>query len=230
MAEEQIARYIKIAQDICGRILVGEYQEGMMLKGRSVLASFYNVSPETIRKAVNLLAKEKIVEIKRGVGIFVDSALHAQQFADKWKDKTLVQNKYANLLNLLEEKRQLDEEIDIAIKDMRDSFTYQTKEAVQLQEIMIPLDSWLDSKKIGDVYFYNYTEATIVAVVTKEEGRADTSPGPDFSVRYGSAPARWRLPPPSAVPRPCTASDKPGHRALRIHGRRGPSPAPSIPP
>ena len=132
MAEEQIARYIKIAQDICGRILVGEYQEGMMLKGRSVLASFYNVSPETIRKAVNLLAKEKIVEIKRGVGIFVDSALHAQQFADKWKDKTLVQKKYANLLNLLEEKKQLDEEIDVAIKHMRDSFTYQTKEAVQL--------------------------------------------------------------------------------------------------
>ena len=185
MAEEQIARYIKIAQDICGRILVGEYQEGMMLKGRSVLASFYNVSPETIRKAVNLLAKEKIVEIKRGVGIFVDSALHAQQFADKWKDKTLVQNKYANLLNLLEEKRQLDEEIDVAIKDMRDSFTYQTKEAVQLQEIMIPLDSWLDSKKIGDVYFYNYTEATIVAVVTKEEGRADTSPDPDYVLHGG---------------------------------------------
>ena len=185
MAEEQIARYIKIAQDICGRILVGEYQEGMMLKGRSVLASFYNVSPETIRKAVNLFAKEKIVEIKRGVGIFVDSALHAQQFADKWKDKTLVQNKYANLLNLLEEKRQLDEEIDVAIKDMRDSFTYQTKEAVQLQEIMIPLDSWLDSKKIGDVYFYNYTEATIVAVVTKEEGRADTSPGPDYVLHGG---------------------------------------------
>ena len=185
MAEEQIARYIKIAQDICGRILVGEYQEGMMLKGRSVLASFYNVSPETIRKAVNLLAKEKIVEIKRGVGIFVDSALHAQQFDDKWKDKTLVQNKYANLLNLLEEKRQLDEEIDVAIKDMRDSFTYQTKEAVQLQEIMIPLDSWLDSKKIGDVYFYNYTEATIVAVVTKEEGRADTSPGPDYVLHAG---------------------------------------------
>ena len=185
MAEEQIARYIKIAQDICGRILVGEYQEGKMLKGRSVLASFYNVSPETIRKAVNLLAKEKIVEIKRGVGIFVDSALHAQQFADKWKDKTLVQNKYANLLNLLEEKKQLDEEIDVAIKDMRDSFTYQTKEAVQLQEIMIPLDSWLDSKKIGDVYFYNYTEATIVAVVTKEEGRADTSPGPDYVLHGG---------------------------------------------
>ena len=68
---------------------------------------------------------------------------------------------------------------------MRDSFTYQTKEAVQLQEIMIPLDSWLDSKKIGDVYFYNYTEATIVAVVTKEEGRADTSPGPDYVLHAG---------------------------------------------
>ncbi len=185
MSEEQVARYIKIAQDICGRILVGEYQEGMMLKGRSVLASFYNVSPETIRKAVNLLAKEKIVEIKRGVGIFVDSVLHAQQFADKWKDKTLVQNKYSNLLNLLEEKKRLDEEIDHAIKDMRDSFTYQTKEAVQLQEMLIPSDSWLDSKTIGDVYFYNYTEATIVAVVTKDEGRAVASPGPDYVLHGG---------------------------------------------
>ncbi len=183
--EEQAARYIKIAQDICGRILVGEYQEGMILKGRSVLASLYNVSPETIRKSINLLAKEDIVEIKRGVGIFVVSVLHAQQFADKWKNKTLVQNKYSSLLSLLEKKKTLDSEIDFAIKDMRDSFTYQTKEAVQLSEIVIPNDSWIEGKKIGDVYFYNYTEATIAAVVNHEDGRAITSPGPDYVLHCG---------------------------------------------
>ena len=180
MREENAARYIKIAQDICGRILVGEYKEGTILKGRSVLASFYNVSPETIRKSMNLLAKEGIVEIKRGVGIYVNSVLHAQQFAEKWKDKTLVQNKYSSLLDLLEEKKQLDEKIDFAIRDMKDSFTYQTKEAVKFSEIVIPEDSWIDGNKIGDVYFYNYTEATIVAVVTASEGRAVASPGPDF--------------------------------------------------
>src|SRR5574344_2043663 len=106
------ARYIKIAQDICSRILSGEYPEGSILKGRSVLASFYNVSPETIRKSVNLLAREEIVNIKRGVGIFILSVLHAQQFQEKWKDKTLVQNKYQNLLKLLEQKKNLDNDID----------------------------------------------------------------------------------------------------------------------
>ncbi len=179
------ARYIKIAQDICSRILSGEYPEGSILKGRSVLASFYNVSPETIRKSVNLLAREEIVNIKRGVGIFILSVLHAQQFQEKWKDKTLVSNKYQNLLKLLDEKKDLDTRIDVAIKDMKDSFNYQTKESVQLQEIMIPEQSWINEKKIGEVYFYNYTEATIVAVVEKESGIAKTSPGPDFVLHGG---------------------------------------------
>lgn len=177
------ARYIKIAQDICSRIVSGEYPEGSILKGRSVLASFYNVSPETIRKSVNLLAREGIVNIKRGVGIFILSVLHAQQFEEKWKDKTLVQNKYENLLKLLQEKKDLDTEIDTAIKDMKDSFAYQTKESVQLLEIMIPEKSWIDGKKISEVYFYNYTEATIVAVVSKGEGNAKTSVGPDYVLR-----------------------------------------------
>ncbi|MCI2068430.1 MAG: GntR family transcriptional regulator [Bacilli bacterium] len=179
------ARYIKIAQDICSKITGGEYPEGAILKGRSVLASFYNVSPETIRKSVNLLAREGIVNIKRGVGIFVLSVLHAQQFQDKWKDKTLVQNKYEGLLKLLDEKKDLDTRIDVAIKDMKDSFAYQTKEAVQLMEIMVPAKSWIDGKKIGEVYFWNYTEATIVAVVSSSDGLAKTSPGPDFIIHNG---------------------------------------------
>lgn len=183
--QDVLARYIKIAQDICGKILVGEYKEGSILKGRSILASFYKVSPETIRKAVNILAGEGIVEIKRGVGIFIISALHAQQFADKWKDKTLVENKYDNLLKLLSEKKDLDMRIDTAIKDMKDSFTYQTKEAVEMQQIIVPETSWVNDKTIGEIYFGNYTEATIAAVVTKAEGRAVASPGPNFVLHCG---------------------------------------------
>ena len=104
----QLPRYIKIAQDICGKILTGEFPEGTLLKGRSILGSMYNVSPETIRKALNLLEKEKVVEIKRGVGVYVDSVLHAQQFAESWKSKTLISNKYTELKNLLAEKKELD--------------------------------------------------------------------------------------------------------------------------
>lgn len=181
----QLPRYIKIAQDICGKILTGEFPEGTLLKGRSILGSMYNVSPETIRKALNLLEKEKVVEIKRGVGVYVDSVLHAQQFAESWKSKTLISNKYTELKNLLAEKKELDNKIDEAIKDMKDSFSYQTHEAVHFSEVEIPQDSWIDGKTIGEVYFWNYTEATIVAIISKETGRAQQSPGPDFQLHVG---------------------------------------------
>ena len=181
----QLPRYIKIALDICGKILTGEFPEGTLLKGRSILGSMYNVSPETIRKALNLLEKEKVVEIKRGVGVYVDSVLHAQQFAESWKSKTLISNKYTELKNLLAEKKELDNKIDEAIKDMKDSFSYQTHEAVHFSEVEIPQDSWIDGKTIGEVYFWNYTEATIVAIISKETGRAQQSPGPDFPLHVG---------------------------------------------
>lgn len=182
---KQLPRYIKIAQDICGKILTGEFPEGTLLKGRSILGSMYGVSPETIRKALNLLEKEKVVEIKRGVGVYVDSALHAQQFAEQWKSMTLISNKYTELKDLLSEKRALDDKIEEAIKDMKDSFAYQTNEAVHFSEVEIPQDSWIDGKTIGEVYFWNYTEATIVAVVSKDSGRAQQSPGPDFPLHIG---------------------------------------------
>ena len=78
-------RYIKIAQDVCGKILTGEYPEGTLLKGRSVLGATYAVSPETVRKALNILEKHGVVSSKRGVGVYVESVLHAREFANKWK-------------------------------------------------------------------------------------------------------------------------------------------------
>ena len=44
--------------------------------------------------------------------------------------------------------------------------------------------SWIDGKKIGEVYFWNYTEATIVAVVGAD-GIAQQSPGPEFELHVG---------------------------------------------
>lgn len=183
--KEESARYIKIAQDICGRILTGEYTEGTMLKGRSVLGSYYGVSPETMRKAFALLEKERIVEVKRGVGVFIDSVLRAQQFSDKWRAKTQISSKYNELTSLIKEKNIIDKQIVSAIKDMKDSFSYQTTESVQFSEVEIPQDSWIDGRTIGEVYFWNYTEATIVAVFSHDSNQVQTSPGPDFPLHVG---------------------------------------------
>ena len=178
--ERGTPRYLKIAQDICGKILTGEYKEGTLLKGRSILGASYGVSPETIRKALNLLEKEKVVSSKRGVGVFVESVLHAQQFASRWKSETRIQSKYKEL----NEKKALDEKINDAIADMNDSFRYQTTEAVKFSEAVVPEGCWLDGKTVGEVYFWNYTEATIVAVIGSD-GIAKTSVGPDFVLHVG---------------------------------------------
>ena len=177
-------RYIKIAQDVCGKILPGEYPEGTLLKGRSVLGATYAVSPETVRKALNILEKHGVVSSKRGVGVYVESVLHAREFANKWKSETQIKNKYSNLETLLDEQKELQDKIRTAIDDMKDSFTYQTTEAVKFSQVEIPSDSWINGKTIGEVYFWNYTEATIVAVIGLDN-IARQSVGPDFVLHAG---------------------------------------------
>ncbi len=182
--ERTTPRYIKIAQDVCGKILTGEYPEGTLLKGRSVLGATYGVSPETVRKALNILEKDGVVTSKRGVGVYVDSVLHAREFANKWKAETQIKDKYSNLEKLLLEQKNLQEKIDTAIDDMKDSFTYQTTEAVKFSTVEIPANSWINGKTIGDVYFWNYTEATIVAVLG-QDNITRQSVGPDFVLHVG---------------------------------------------
>ena len=156
--ERSTPRYIKIAQDVCGKILTGEYPEGTLLKGRSILGAAYGVSPETVRKALNILEKEKVVSSKRGVGVYIDSVLHAQEFANKWRAETQIKDKYATLEKLLIEQKELQTKINNAIDDMKDSFTYQTTEAVKFSQVEVPQNSWINGKTVGEVYFWNYTE------------------------------------------------------------------------
>lgn len=55
MENEELPQYMRIAGSVAGRIAEGQFAEGEKLSGRSKLSSEYQVSPETIRKAVQLL-------------------------------------------------------------------------------------------------------------------------------------------------------------------------------
>ena len=182
--DNTIPRYVKIAHDICSKILSGEFKEGDILTGRSVLASMYNVSPETIRKSITILAHEGILEVKHGVGIFVDSVVRAKQYADKWEAKTTVDDQFKRVNDLINQANKINTELQDAVKEMIDNFKYQTDEAIVFQKATIPDNCWLNNKTIGEVYFWNYTEATIVAVINKE-GVIQASPGPDFPLHDG---------------------------------------------
>lgn len=174
------ATYVKIAHDITEKIISGEFPEGTILKGRSLLASIYNVSPETIRKAIQILAQEKILYVKHGVGVFVDSINRARKYQETWEAKTTLQNNSQYIKTLLEQAKDINDKISSAVDVLQNSFRFQSKEAISFFEVVIDPTSWVCNKTIGEVYFWNYTEATIVAILRHSDGLLQVSPGPDM--------------------------------------------------
>lgn len=54
MATIEKPKYRQISLDIARKIINGDIKEGEKLYGRSELAALYNVSPETIRRAITV--------------------------------------------------------------------------------------------------------------------------------------------------------------------------------
>ena len=80
------SQYLQIALDIAQRIAKGELPEGSRIYGRSLMASEYNVSPETVRRALRLLADMKVVEVKPQSGAVVLSADSAQRYIENFEE------------------------------------------------------------------------------------------------------------------------------------------------
>lgn len=177
---EKSARYLDIARDIGEKIINEYYKEGDILRGRSILASEYNVSPETIRKTMNILSKEKVVTVKRGVGIFINPKFNAESFISKIGRVDALKESESKVKKLLDEQKRLDDSLHEEVKKLLDSYRFSRRETIEFLELNIPSDSWVINHSIGDIYFYNYTEATIVAVV--RDDKTFTSPGPDFVI------------------------------------------------
>ena len=55
MNDAELPQYQRIAYDIAVRVAAGEIPVRRKMSGRSLLASEYGVSPETIRRALKLL-------------------------------------------------------------------------------------------------------------------------------------------------------------------------------
>ena len=94
--EKADARYLAIAYQIAKRISSGELQEGLRLSGRTLLSSQYQVSSETIRKAIKVLETYGVVESKERSGIMVLSAKAAEAYMHRYitqkEDRRLIKD------------------------------------------------------------------------------------------------------------------------------------------
>ena len=97
MDNDTLPQYIQIALSIARRIAGGDVPEGAKISGRSKLSSEYNVSPETIRKAVRLLGDMRVVDVREQSGVYVLSADNAKRYLHDFEPKLDVFNKRRHL-------------------------------------------------------------------------------------------------------------------------------------
>ena len=170
-------RYQKIALDIANSIYKGDLKEGEKVYGRSVLAGKYNVSPETIRRAIKLLEDVEVVISEKGSGTTILSKDKAFKYINRFKNIESVASHRAMLVSYVNKKQKIEDEmLEIVDKIIDKSSRLKNTTAITPYEIEVPEDSNLIGQSIGGVSFWQNTGATIVGI--KRNKDIILSPGP----------------------------------------------------
>lgn len=173
----EISIYQSIALDIAQRISNDEFLENRKISGRTLLASQYRVSPETIRKAVVLLKEEHIVEVSQGKEVIIISKTNALNYINKYQYLKSVYSLKQNLAVLLKEKKNIDHKFEELINDVA-NFSDRLRNLTPFNplEIEVSASSHIVGKTIADLQFWQATGATIIAL--RRGVNITISPGP----------------------------------------------------
>jgi K+/H+ antiporter YhaU regulatory subunit KhtT len=176
--------YRQIALDIASKICRGELKEGERIFGRSILAGEYNVSPETIRRAMFLLEDMQVVLVNQGSGINIHSKQRAYDFIQRFQTKESVNSLRSQIKTLLNQKNKIEDELNQVLDQIID-YTDRFKNIGSITpfEIELPDEAHIIGKNANDVRFWQNTGATIIAI--RRNGRLILSPGPYIGFEKG---------------------------------------------
>ena len=192
MENDALPQYMRIARSIAQRIADGELQEGEKLSGRSKLSSEYNVSPETIRKAVQVLQDRAVVNVREQSGVYVLSAEQARQCLGSFKDGGGLIGKKHQLRQLLEQQQALGRELQELCSSILDEMILPAQAAQSLPNycVRIPEDWNGAGKSLGALKFWRATGATVVAIRRSGQEIVSVRRSPDLRGRSGGAKRR----------------------------------------
>ncbi|MCU9614621.1 GntR family transcriptional regulator [Caldibacillus lycopersici] len=182
--QTRIPAYERIAIDIANRIYDGQLKVGEKIHGRSTLASEYNVSPETVRKAIKILEDVEIVHSTKGSGVVIGSKDNAFKYINRFSDMKSLKDLELETRELLKEREKLDNKLNETLEKIMD---YAGK--LRHTNPMTPIEMEITKscvhigKTVGEVNFWQHTGGTIVGI--KREGNLIISPGPYASFREG---------------------------------------------
>jgi DNA-binding GntR family transcriptional regulator len=174
--------YLQVAVDVAGRIAREELKVGQKISGRSTLASEYNVSPETIRKAMGLLADVNIVEVRHGNGIHVSSISRAEEFIEHYSIKSSVNELKEKLMKLMNEREAIELKMNETMNAIID-YTSRFKNSVHItvHEYLLDYETLKVDKSIEELDLKRNTGITLVGI--KRDGLTILSPDFDEVIR-----------------------------------------------
>lgn len=180
----KVPRYKQIALDIASRIASGEFKEGDKIFGRSSMAGEYNVSPETIRRAIILLEDMEVVQSTLGSGVSITSRKNAHKYMESYQDKESISSLRSEVLELLQKKKAIESEIMTLIDKIIDySERLKNTNPINPVEIPIPEGSKLVGKTVSESKFWQKSGATIIGVRRGKD--LILSPGPYMEFEEG---------------------------------------------
>ena len=185
MDADVFPQYLRIALDVAEKIAAGELEEGRRLSGRSLLASEYAVSPETVRKALGLLANMKVVEVREKSGVVVLSRDSARRYLELLRSRQDELERYERFRDLYERYSELGREMMEAGSQLMTARLHPTRSqwALPQYELRVSEGSWAAGKCLRELRFWQGTGATIVAVRRSRE--TIVSPGPEVELYAG---------------------------------------------
>jgi K+/H+ antiporter YhaU regulatory subunit KhtT len=176
--------YKVIALDLARKIVAGEYCLGTKISGRSLLSSQYNVSPETIRRAISLLKAENIVNVSRGKEIVIASVENCSAFLQQQENKSSSVALYQKFNETFKRKQSIDKELNNTLDDIIAYLNYvKYSDLLNPLEIEIAANSQVIGKAINQLDFWKHTKATIVAVI--QNNVPIKSPNPELILNAG---------------------------------------------
>ena len=185
MDNDTLPQYIQIALSIARRIAGGDVPEGAKISGRSKLSSEYNVSPETIRKAVRLLGDMRVVDVREQSGVYVLSGDYAKRYQHDIEPKLDVFNKRRHLTELLEQQSHISHQLADLCRSILDYavLPVQADDTLLNYIFRIP-EGWNgNGRNLGELHFWQATGATVVAI--RRGGTTILSPGPYAALSAG---------------------------------------------
>lgn len=177
------ARYQEIALDLAHAVVMGEFHEGEKIHGRSTLAGRFNVSPETIRRAIAILQNAGVVMVNQGVGITVTSKALAEKFLKSFDQKGELHVFQDELKQLMEQRRELDMKIEWHLEKVLTYTERLMSRWLDVGEIEVGKHSEAIGKTLRELKVRENTGTTIVAIV--RDGYEQFSPSPNFTLQEG---------------------------------------------